>query len=368
MKHALILFLFLFSEAAAASKSRLDTLARSPHLIDSQSVYSRPLGIFELDPYFALESGVSSPVGLKDGAEASVLLNLPPNSRLSFSYGHQEDLVVSSRLFLNGFTGTNLPLTHNPVHIFYGYRDEDTNYVVSVSYSQLNDKVTLDKESSSHVSAGVEMGSLQLFGSYVAVDTAESGGVKHNGAGGGSANVFYNLDSTTFYFSWSMTRAKSAVNAVERDFHTVQTGQLGFVDSKIKEERDYFWGGQVMTMKVDCYTLAGTECSDTFTRTRVPVWFGIEGQMEPWLVLRASITQNFLVDQIKDEVGYPAAIVPGANGAVSDVGAGYNSSVVGFGAGLKFGNLIVDGSFTAATTQTVNQNSFLTQSAITYNF
>lgn len=368
MKHVLLLFPLLFCFSALASKSRLNSLARSPHLIDSQSVYSRPLGVFELEPYLALESGVSSPTGLNDGAEASVLANASSNSKILISFGHQDELIAPSRLFLNALAGNSLPLTHNPLYFFYGYKDEDTNYLASASYSQLNDKVGGTKETSSHVSAGVEMGSLQLFGSFVAVNTAESGGIEMNGSGGGSASVFYNLDSTTFYFTWNMTRAKSSTGSIENEFHVVQTGKLGFVDSKIKEERDYFWGGEVITTRVDCKTRASADCSDSFTRTRVPVWIGIEGQMEPWLVLRGSISQNFLIDQIKDEVGYPAAAVPGGSGAVSDIGAGSSSTVVGFGAGFKFGNLLFDGSFAGATTQTVDQNSFLTQSAITYNF
>ena len=367
MKQVLFLTL-IFSISAQASRSRLDSLARSPHLVDSQSVYSRPLGVFELDPYLALETGLSAPTGASDAAEGSVLIALSPNSKVLLSLGHQNDLIVGPRLFLNAVSGSALPLSQNPVHLFYGYKDEDTNYVASVSYSRLNDKVADITEESSEFSAGVEMGALQLFGSYVILNSAQSAGVRSNGAGAGSANIFYNLDSTTFFLTWNLSRAKSAINEVENEFHTVQNAQLGLVDSKIKEERDYFWGGQAVTTKVDCHTRVSLDCSGSFTRTRVPVWIGIEGQMESWLIVRASITQNFLIDQIKDEVGYPAAVVPGANGAVSDIGAGYNSTVVGFGAGFKFGNLLIDGSLKAATSQTLGQNDFLTQSAITYSF
>lgn len=368
MKHLLFFVPLIFSVSAQASKSRLDSLGRSPHLVDSQSVYSRPLGIFELDPYLSLESGNSSPTGANDGSEGSLLQTTSPNSRVLLLLGHQGELTIAPRLFLNAVSGSAFPLSQNPLHLFYGYKAEDTNYVASVSYSRLQDKINSTSETSSEFSAGVEMGSLQLFGSYVVVNSAEAGGIKLNGAGGGAANIFYNLDTTTFFLTWSLSRAKSSINEVEDEFHSIQMAQLGLVESKIKEERDYFWGGQVVTTKVDCHTQASAVCSGSFTRTRVPVWIGLEGQMESWLILRASITQNFLIDQLKDEVGYPAAAVAGGNGAISEIGAGYNSTVVGFGAGLKFGNLLFDGSFKAATSQTLGQNDFLTQSAVTYNF
>ena len=368
MQFLLALLISLTSVSAFASKARIRALADSPHLVDPAAVYQRPLQINELENFATFESGITLPSGFSDGAEASLSYAFNDKSRWQVALGHQDPLIGSSRLLLSSMSGTAYPLMQNALNLLYGFKGEDTNYVMGVFTSKSDDKTAILSETSIGVSAGIQMGSLEFFGSYGASNVAESGVHKFDGSGSLVTNVYYNLDSTTFFLTWTRLPGRSETNGVENEMHTSQAVVLGVADSKLKDDYDFFWGTQVISRKIDCHARNTLECERSFTSTAVPAWFGMEVQLKPWLIFRGSVKQSFLIDQTRDEVGYPAAVISGANGAVSDFGSAANSTVVAMGLGLKFKNTLIDGLLKAATSQNITQNDFLTQLAITYNF
>lgn len=363
--HWMILILSL-APSAFAGKARLLALANSPHLIDPQSALARPLMIHELDPFLSFELGKTTPVGSADGAELIAAFALNENSRILFGMGHQDSMVILPRLLLNSLSGNVFKLQQNPVNLVYGYRAEDTNYILGASYSHMDNKGAALSETSTGGSLGVEMGALQLFGRYQFVNAAESSGQKFTGAGAMSANVYYNLDSTTFYLTWNKSDAKASAAGTENDFHAQQVFKLGVVDSKIKDDNDYFWGLEAISSRIDCKTRFSVPCDRSFVSYKLPVWIGFESHPKNWVVLRASILQNFLLDESKDEVGYPGVV--GGNGLISDYGQGVNSTLVAMGAGLKFDNYLLDGLISGSTSQKLDQTDFLTQFGLTYTF
>ena len=60
-----------------------------------------------------------------------------------------------------------------------------------------------------------------------------------------ACNIFYNLDSTTFFLNWTRSPGRSSFSGFEDEFHTTQSVFLGVVDSRLKDDSDVFWGGEV---------------------------------------------------------------------------------------------------------------------------
>jgi hypothetical protein len=94
--------------------------------------------------------------------------------------------------------------------------------------------------------------------------------------------------------------------------------------------------------------------------TALPVFAGIEADATSWMVLRASVQQNFIL-------GSKKVTTAGAGGDADTI---TNNTTVAAGAGLKFGKLLLDGTLEAAnsTTAAVNGNAFLANAALTYMF
>ena len=90
--------------------------------------------------------------------------------------------------------------------------------------------------------------------------------------------------------------------------------------------------------------------------------------MNDWLIFRGSVKQSFLVSITKDEFGYPASVVKGADGTISNIAVGETDTVISSGLGFKFKELILDGTLATSTTQKIDLNNFLTQVALTYKF
>ncbi len=93
------------------------------------------------------------------------------------------------------------------------------------------------------------------------------------------------------------------------------------------------------------------------TSTELPLFLGLEHNVTSWAVFRASVRQNFIFGSTKDETA--------TNTDAESVGS---NTTVAAGLGLKYGQLVLDGSLAAATNGNVNGNAFLTQAGVTYNF
>ena len=140
------------------------------------------------------------------------------------------------------------------------------------------------------------------------------------------------------------------------------------METQQKDGNDIFWGAKIASVNADCRVTASVSCDKKFTSMQLPVWIGFEMQEASWLILRASIIQSTLLNQSKDEVGYPAGVFDASTGGVSQFSAGANNTLVAAGAGINFRNFTLDGTLTAATTQNINTGNFLGRVGVKYNF
>ncbi len=369
MKKLLFAVLVLLQTQAFATKARVQALAYSGHLTDEQYIFSDALYANYLGNFVSLESGAvlaTNTTTSTTNAEGMLGYKLDDKSTMVFSFGRQDDLVINGRILSNAL-GTTYTMTQNPVHVFYGTKTDSANYAFGLSYSNFKDKVTSATESSANLSLGAEVGPWQYYGSYVFVNSVE-GASKFDGAGALSVNAYYTGESFQAYLTVNRGVAKSSTTGVENESHTTQVIYLGLLETHQKDGNDLFWGAQVVAATADCKVTGSAVCDQKFTSTTLPVWIGFEAQGTTWLTLRGSITQSVLINQSKDEVGYPAGAFPGTTGGLSEFAAGANSTVVAAGLGLNFKNVVIDGTLSTATTQTVDTTNFLSQVALKYNF
>jgi hypothetical protein len=365
-----LVFLFLYSTQALATKARLQSLGHSFHLTDSQSVFKKPIDLIYIDNLVSLETGVTDATSLVNGSEAFVSYSLNDETQLGFAFGHQDEAIATSRRFMNAIVGAaTYELSQNPVHVFYAVKNSLTSYSLGVFYSNKNDKLNRLTESSGGASFGLEMGSWQFNTIYTLVNSVEAAaGKKFDGKGYSNSSVSYLLDETLFYLSYLIADAKSSTNLVDNEFHRIESVTLGLVDSNLKEENTFFWSAEVISNSVKCKVNASTECNKTFTSTSLPVLIGIEARANDWMTLRSTIKQIFLVSLVKDELGYPVGSIAGATGAVQDLSTTANSTVMTLGMGLNFNKISIDGILTTSTTQTLNFNTFLSQVGVSYSY
>lgn len=355
----------------------MQALANSFHFVDAQTVYKRPIDLIYLDNFVLFEGGETAAISAEDNAEAMISYSLKENHRIALSLGHQEASVVEARQFINVLSGSNLELAQNPLHFFYAVDDAVTSYAAGLFYSTKDDKLTGLKESSAGLSLGAEFGKFQVNILYVATNNVKAAaGKQFDGDGYWQALASYLSDTTLFEFTYKTSKPRLSTEAAGvatlTESHTQDVATLGLADSNILGdilgENEFFWGAQIVSIRLNCNYNLSIACSKTFTNTTVPMWFGVEAQAADWMVFRGAIRQSFLINISKDNIGYPAGSVSGATGSVTDLGAGANDTLVTAGVGLKFKNLTLDGVLSTASTQVVDAHNFLSQVAVVYSF
>lgn len=352
-----------------ATKARLAALNYSPHLYDEQLLFLNPIHINYLSEFISLETGTANAASSGTGtANAEGILSRRLfEKNVVLALGHQDFTVLRTRRFVNSL-GATYNLNQNPIHIFVGNETGDINYSVGFSYSNFHDKVALSKENSLGFSAAVEIGAWQIYSTALVNNSVEQAANKLEAAGALSLGISFVGDNTQAFVVYNRDPVKSTIANVEDQLHLSQTLRIGIVESNVKDGNDIFWGAEIDTTKVDCHTLASVHCEQSYISTTVPVWVGIESEASSWLTLRASLTQTMLVNQSKDDVGYPSGVLQFSNGSRSEYLNGPNSTTFMAGLGLKFKDVTLDGSLAAATGQQLNQNSFLSHLGLKFNY
>ena len=365
-----ILSVFLYSQAYA-TKARVQALAHSAHLIDEQYIFSNVLYANTLENFIALESGLSntsSSTTTNSNAEGMLGYKLNENKTLILALGHQDHILLSVRQFANSF-GLNYTMPQNPIHLFLGLKTDDINYSIGALYSQFKNKLNSESESSAGISLGVEVGAWQYYGTYVVNNDVElTIGDKFEGNGAWSLNAYYTGDSVHGFLTLNKSFVKSYSSGIEAESHDIQTIYLGLLDTQSKDGYDSFFGAQLVSTAVNCHLNSSVQCDQKYTSTILPVWFGYEMQATSWFVLRGSITQTVLLNQSKDELGYPARALDFSTGGLSEFSAGTNTTQVAAGVGLSFENLTIDGTLTVGSSQVINTSNLMGQLGLKYNY
>jgi hypothetical protein len=358
MKKLLVIAVALAAVNAQATRARVAALNNSPHLIDTQTVYTNPADVFALgSDYVNLETGATNSTTATNGAEGAVVRTMG-DTKWGLSLGH--DSYNASAWGLRGLAaadGFNFN-QQNPIEFTYAAKAADLAWGATLVYSNYNDKLaagnTVAKESSMGVRVGARAanwdGSLGL-GLTSTVDQGD--GDKFTGTAAISLKGGYMMDAWYLFGMINSAGFKTEVGGAEAMKYTETSIVLGAMTEVKKDGSGFFYGASLnqMNTKEDVG-------DDKETSLKLPLWIGMEVDAASWLTFRGSIQQTLqLLNNEKDETG---------GTTTAELSPAANDTTVNLGAGLKFNKLTVDGTLTAATTQTYDSDDLLAMIGVTY--
>lgn len=356
-KLILISALALAVNPAMASKARLAALNNSAHLNDIQDVFTNPAKLTEHPDWLTFEFGpkptsnltaATNPKG-EGGFSRSM-----KDSRYGFYLGHSSTWVTELR------QDTYLA-PDNTINLFYATKAGDIAWGMGLEYSNTDKKSTTEKQSSAGLNFGMKMGAMAAGLTVGAGNTYKKDSTTKDFKGKTAIALegTYAMDTLTYSGSYSVNGGKEQVANADTHDYDRSALVLGVTNSYKTEGADFFYGVNfVMSTLTD---KVATVDSKTET-TRLPVYMGVEADATSWMVLRASLTQNFILGSTKT-----TALGVGETDTIA------NDTTVAAGAGFKFGKLMLDATLKAATNDTtiggqVNGNTLLANAALTYNF
>lgn len=369
-KTLLIAALTLASTGAFASKARLGALSSSPHLSDIQDIFTKPDRAASMGEWATAEFGTANTSGKAEGG----FVRMAGDAAWGAYLGHLAPAIYQGGTAAAGnYRAFDAALLNaeNPFNLVYGAKAGDLNWGLNFNYSKSDMKSTKKKQDAMGLVLGASSGAWDAhLGIGLAnnaskeVATVES---KLTGKTTIDLGAGYWMDTMYMFLNYAMGGAKynnGTTDTMDRGDSTIK---LGVVNDHKKDGMDFFYGAalQMTTLKDDA--TAPTSLGATvnkITKNTLPVWFGIEAEAASWLVLRASVTQNFglLFNSQKSDTT--------AAGGESDTVA--DSTTASAGLGMKWNKWMFDGTLSSATDATgrfgLDQAGFLANASVTYNF
>lgn len=369
-----VLALAITTSTAHATKARNAAMGNSFHLRGTQTVYSSPYHLSNIDNFVAIESGLTTTTSASNGAEGSASMSVGETGKFFVSIGHIDETIQPARSLLNAVGPFTFKAQQNPIEFIYSTKqDEKTIYGVGVFYSNFNNKTTgaEEKESSMGLRLG---GSHDKFGWKVntgLTNTAENITNKFKGNAYINLGLRYKQDNNSFGFDYTTWGAKveNVVGTTVQD-HDFSNIVLRMVNSVKADGNEIFWGAGLNQVN-----LKDKVTDKKMNRLFLPVIVGFEAKATDWLMLRGSITQAVFLSNAKDERPYPAVsgITTPANGTLDLEYAGEpNTTSVAVGAGMKFQKVTIDGTLkdlmTSSGGQKLDGANILAQVGVVYMY
>lgn len=377
MKLLMLATLFC-SSSAFATKARLTALGNGFHLRSSQSVFTTVTHIHALEPFFALESGTTSPATAvtsgSTAAEAGIMTNIGDDgAKLLFAVGHIDESIQIQRGFANAFGAFAFKTQQNPIQLIYGWKSGENTFGAGAFYSNFNNKTVgaEEKESSTGLRLAGGHGAILWRTNLGLSNTAENPTNKLTGKPYMNIAGRYTQGSTRYgldYTTWGIKIEDVAGTAVQEHEYSNILARVSTVTKTDVAEWFYSAG------------ISQTDLKDKLqdkkmSRLALPVLIAVESKASEWLTLRGSITQTVFVAQSKDERGYP--LVNGVTNPASgtpdqEFGAEANNTSVAVGAGAKFGQATIDGTIRdlsgSAAGQKIDGSNLLAQVGFVYHY
>lgn len=355
MRNLLILALALgFATEAHASKARVDSLLGARFLKDTQTIFVNPAHVNSLGQFFTAEFGGTGNTS-NPKAEGGLLVN-KFGGKFGMYVGHMNPMQAILR------TGEAYPQEQNPVEAFYG----NSVWGASVYYSRNNKETTKEYQRTMGLRVGYDANNLEVYASTDVLATSEKSATQDfkRKFPTITAGAEYAMGDLYFFGEAAWLKSKQDVAAFGTAPNNVPASNDANVDSRIFEVgaqdrslsaagRTFYYGASLRHSTFD-------KVGKKTVSYSLPVVAGIEYELVEWATLRASLAQNFVLGNTKDET----LAVP--NNDRKDGIA--NNTTASAGAGLKWKGFVLDGLFAAASTGNFNGSSFLTRAALTYNF
>lgn len=346
MKNGLLLSVVIFglltSVNAQASKARMAALQGANHLIDTQTVLINPAHVNLVKNQLTFEMGAAG-----TAAEGGLVKSTLGSDKMMIYLGHQNPTALPAS---GDIRSSNSYLTQtNPVEVVWG--KGMTGYAVSLS--TVDNQQSGTKETTLIGKTGTVEGAKSYYAHLHLISSAEktTGTAKEKIAVspylilGGSVVENYRWFGNLVYGKANISPAAGASTSIS-DTAIV----AGVEDQSLKTAlADIYYGAklQIATRDIEGKKISSTD---------LPVFMGIEYGLTSWVTFRGSVSQNFLIGNVKDETVSTKADGISAN------------TTVAAGLGFQHNNLQLDGTLTAASNGAINGNQFLANAGVTYNF
>lgn len=381
-KTLMIAALTLVSASAFASKARLSALQNAKTTAsDVQDIFEEPskmwdvadLATFEFGATGTTYAGGPPPTATVAGTNAEGgFLRSTDDAKWGAYVGHQSTGLLT---LLGGANGVGTAVSdaalqqmENPLNVWYGFRAGDIRYGANLYYanSEAKNVAVPNKKNAYGISfgAGADTWNANLVLGLGAKVTNETVGDDEEFTSKSSvrlAGEYVINDMILGYASYTMFGGKlNDAGGTEVSDVDVTQIEIG-AESKVKSDTAHFYYGAKITNGTAKNGVSGAAVEKIETMY-LPVYFGLEADAASWLVLRASLTQNVLLNTRK------------VTTAATDEADNVDSTVAALGAGLKFGKLMLDGVMSTGTNGNLSfndgtgTNQFMTQTSLTYVF
>ncbi len=331
-----------FTSTAFATKAKLQALQGARFLTDSQLIFQNPGQIMRLGNYVTYELGGSTATATPK-SEGGIFKEMF-GGRGGVYIGHMSADQILFRS-ANGFL-----VEQNPVEFFWG----KDNWAVSLGYSNDDQKTVAQKQQSLVARFGIDNEVNELWVNLEFIQSADNANDEYKGAPlltvGGELHMENDL-----YLNGQIKygQIENTITNVSTDTDYL-AAEVGLLDRSIKTENaEIYWGPKLRYGETK---IGGQKV----TSYDLPLYIGMEYQGFSWFTARASVSQNLIIGQTKDETATPAP----ANEA-DTIG---NNTTVATGIGINWKGLQIDATFAGSTTGQFNGTNILGNLALIYNF
>lgn len=331
--------LTMAAPAAMASKARVEALGNSRQLVDVQYVFERPYLLHSVGDQVTLEWGGDTAAARH--AEGGFIKT--HNDMVFGLYLGKQGLVEQNT------TGAQVG-EQNPINVLFGMKTGEIAWGLNLGYSNGKKDATAAptnelKSSSMTLDLGARMGDWSVnVGSTLTGKTEEVGVLETEIKNAMNVGVDYQInDNSQAYVTYNTYKVDNGTTDPETNATTV-----GYINTFAKtEDVNFFYGA--------AYSMGKTGGNDF---SMLPVWMGLEANATSWMVFRASVSQNIIINETED-----------AAGNKSDL----DSIAFNAGLGLKLGKGMLDATFGTANQGHLSFNdgtggNFLSQVSYTYMF
>lgn len=384
----------MMSTSVYASKARLAALQGAAHVGDVQRIFTNPANAAAFGEWGTFEFGQgATSMGNAGGYNTTTagheggFVKAMGSNYAGIYFGHKSNAIALSRGTGNGFTAGTVLTEENPFEIYFAQKGEMT-WGASLFYSNSDKKGPAGSTSTpkKQNTMGARVGAMgENWDGYFQLGlannakTTSAAGVDSEVKGKMSALLggSYTLDKNLFiYGSYSMTGFKSNIGSTDATDWDVTLIDLGVINTHKKDGTDFYYG---ISYHMDTLKQKQGASAGKSEATYLPFIVGVEHDVNSWLILRTSITQNFFMGGYKDETSAITGTATTESNTYND------STTVAAGVGLKFNKLMLDATLKAAqnggnlgtdggsTSTTANatsgaSNNFLGMASLTYMF
>ncbi|ASD64994.1 hypothetical protein [Bdellovibrio bacteriovorus] len=341
--------------AAMASKARVEALANSRHVLDFQTAFDRPYQFMALSEQATIEWGGTGDAAAPH-AEGGFVKRHGDDSAFGAYFGRRSadftNAIDTANAQIEALAAGNglLMKEQNGLNLFYASKMGDWTWGVTAKYSNGKNDSIEAKSSSMGVAVAASNGTwdFELVQGFTGKSEFDNGVVDAEVESKGLTNVtvgYHVSPEMEVYGNVKMSKVEGDINGTTQEVETTSY-KLGMVNTLSKsEEGNFFYGVEV----------ASSKTKDVEESLTLPVYMGVEANAASWLVLRASVGQNVILNETKDD----------ASGDKEDL----DSTFAAAGAGFKFGKSLLDVTFKGVATGSFDANAnMFGQVAYTYTF